>query len=631
MQTLKVIAMLMQVLGIPLFCFGQLALLKIEQNQKYGYIDTSRMTVIPCRFHTLGDFSEGLATARINDLYGYIDEKGNFVIEPQFEYATRFSQGLAQVYNQGTSFFIDRQGKQVPFLKGQEMGDFKFGVANVVSDSGGVGLSNQKGQFVLPAIYNHIGGFEQGLAVISRKNKKVKYFDGYEYGVIDTTGKFIVPFGMYAKIEGFSHGVAVASGKRDKWTGLIDQTGRLLFKINRASIFIDELTQLERIEVTMRSKKTKDTESHLYKAYANKKGDLVINDPENRWGYSFSAHRAFVGEEGAWRLVDTLGKQINSELFDEVLDGVFYNGLAWVKRIGEANWSIVDLSGKVIQKTSVQEVLRIPNSELLMYNLPIEDEEQDIRQDQFGLITFDGIIVTPAFYQDYDRTGFQHGYLFVIENGYLKYINKNGKGIWGAKFEPNFCSLNIDYMLRGHFYAASAAHPNDLGGFAKADNAPQAITTEMNFPTSLEVTVKENQDSVDLCSYTLYISNQSGVSQLFNAQDSRLYLKLQAKDTKGEWRDIEYLPSSWCGNSYHLLTLPNQTYWSFPVPRFEGSLPTVLRAELKVVDPTDDNDSTRKKKDYIIYSNEYKGGINPAQFWRKPGYSPAGLMDPYQN
>ena len=152
----------------------------------------------------------------------------------------------------------------------------------------------------------------------------------------------------------------------------------------------------------------------------------------------------------------------------------------------------------------------------------------------------------------------------------------------------------------------------------------------MNFPTKLAVTVKENQNAADLCTSTLYISNQSGINQLFNAQDSRLYLKLQAKNAKGEWRDIEYLPSSWCGNSYHLLTLPDQSYWSFPVPRFEGSFSTVLRAELRVVDPAGPADSTRKKSDYIIYSNEFKGGINPAQFWRKPGYTPTGLMDPYQ-
>ena len=31
----------------------------------------------------------------------------------------------------------------------------------------------------------------------------------------------------------------------------------------------------------------------------------------------------------------------------------------------------------------------------------------------------------------------------------------------------------------------------------------------------------------------------------------------------------------------------------------------------------------------VIYSNEFQGSINPAQFWRKRGYTPQGLMDPY--
>ena len=39
----------------------------------------------------------------------------------------------------------------------------------------------------------------------------------------------------------------------------------------------------------------------------------------------------------------------------------------------------------------------------------------------------------------------------------------------------------------------------------------------------------------------------------------------------------------------------------------------------------------RIKKELIIYSNEFDGYINPAQFWRKQDYSPNGIMDPYND
>lgn len=47
----------------------------------------------------------------------------------------------------------------------------------------------------------------------------------------------------------------------------------------------------------------------------------------------------------------------------------------------------------------------------------------------------------------------------------------------------------------------------------------------------------------------MYVVNNTTNKITFNAQDSRLYMKMQAKDSAGEWKDIEYLPSSWCGNS----------------------------------------------------------------------------------
>jgi hypothetical protein len=51
----------------------------------------------------------------------------------------------------------------------------------------------------------------------------------------------------------------------------------------------------------------------------------------------------------------------------------------------------------------------------------------------------------------------------------------------------------------------------------------------------------------------------------FKAQDSRLYLVAEALNEKNEWVAITYLPSSWCGNSYHEITLDANEYWSFDI------------------------------------------------------------------
>ena len=100
-------------------------------------------------------------------------------------------------------------------------------------------------------------------------------------------------------------------------------------------------------------------------------------------------------------------------------------------------------------------------------------------------------------------------------------------------------------------------------------------------------------------------------------------MKMQALDKDNNWRDIEYLPDSWCGNSYHLLTLEPGAYWKFVIPNFDGEMRTKLRIQPQYIDRTD------PKKDRLLYSNIIDGEINPAQLWNKRPYYPQGIMDPY--
>jgi len=52
---------------------------------------------------------------------------------------------------------------------------------------------------------------------------------------------------------------------------------------------------------------------------------------------------------------------------------------------------------------------------------------------------------------------------------------------------------------------------------------------------------------------------------------------------------------------------------------------------MNYIDPGDHSKRRRGRKEVTVYSNEYSGSVNPAQFWRKPEYIPAGIMDPYNN
>ena len=75
---------------------------------------------------------------------------------------------------------------------------------------------------------------------------------------------------------------------------------------------------------------------------------------------------------------------------------------------------------------------------------------------------------------------------------------------------------------------------------------------------------------------------------------------------------IGYAPGSWCGNSYHIVTLPANKAWVFIAPIYTGMIKAKLRFVLGK-----------------ITSNEFMGSINKEQFTIKQGHIPTSIMDPY--
>jgi hypothetical protein len=188
--------------------------------------------------------------------------------------------------------------------------------------------------------------------------------------------------------------------------------------------------------------------------------------------------------------------------------------------------------------------------------------------------------------------------------------------------------VKINHMIRGHFYAASprVEYLDDIGGWGGSDNSFQKV--DENLPVKnkkFEVyidTTEITEWGNGYAGYNVYVINTASDTMFFQAQDSRLYMEIQAMNKLGEWKSIQYLPNSWCGNSYHKLYLPSGTYWNFATPVFKGRYKTKLRIYLIYKE-------SPQGKDEIVYSNEIYGSINAGQFWRKKKYTPNGIMDPY--
>ncbi len=183
--------------------------------------------------------------------------------------------------------------------------------------------------------------------------------------------------------------------------------------------------------------------------------------------------------------------------------------------------------------------------------------------------------------------------------------------------------LDIDFMLRGNIYAQSSIEDSTaLGGFGGSENLPKMINAENDFSESglfLKIdTAKTVAINDKFNGYKFYIVNKSDTIIKLDASDSRLYVIAEVF-YKNEWKPIEYLPSSWCGNSYHEVYLKQNEYWEFIVPKFSGKIKTKLRYRLMM------------GSEKYIYSNEILASINKSQLKLKQGHKPDGIMDPYND
>ncbi len=616
------------------------SLFKIVQDNRIGYIDVYGNAVIKPAFLNGNDFSEGLAAVRVNGLYGFIDPAGKFVIHPQYDYALNFQHGIACVYKEGKPFFINRKEDIVldTVYKAVQFITNDLAVVETAKKVKGI-ISLGTKKLLADTIFQKIGLVRDGVAVVVKKKKNAKSQE--LYAVIDASGNMVVPFGVYREINDYVNGYALAvedNEHGDDKDVVIDTKGFVVFERYRknnsylSESFYDGLAVVDLYKYWLKEDKgVSYTSSKRYEGYINLKGEVVFEDSTARSMKRFSGGRAFAETNGKYRMINTRFQQVGHEIFDKVLNDGFKNNYAIVGKQGQ--WGIVDTNGSIIiePKYDLIDETGLADSFFFFGVESYDDEEGDL----FGIAALNGKKILNPIMQQFDRTGFHNGLLKAIINSRLTYIDKAGNIVWQEKITPATAleALNIDFMNRGYFYAQSKPHEDDLGGFGRNENAPKPLVAAAGFPADkLSVVVKPGeldtiQDHYKGC--VVYVANSTNREIEFNAQDSRLYMNVQAKDAEGRWRDIEYLPVSWCGNSYHIMTLSPNSFWSFSTPLYEGGFPTKLRIELKYIDPKRKENDGKRRKVITVYSNEYDGSINLAQFWNKRTYYPGGIMDPY--
>jgi hypothetical protein len=620
-----------------LSCFAQQPLFRIIQQGKIGYMDKKGTVVIPAIYLNGTDFSEGLAAVRHNGYYGYIDMSGNFVIPPRYDRANRFYRGIALAYKKGEPVFINKAGQPVlpPVYSGLSfIDDRHVRVTTLTGKQGVLNLGN--GRLLVDTVFESISDFQEGAAIAmltaAGENKE------QAVAVIDMLGRFIVKPGKYSEIKPFSEGYAVVvikgkSGEDDDYEGVIDTKGNLLFTRNVENSWLDGEFHEGLVRVNLydknppREKGISYSSGNSYEGFINPRGEVVLDTPAYKYVKDFSGGRAFVeNRKKEYILIDRNFRPVSSQTFFGVESGTFVNGYAIVET--EEGTGIIDTMGRFVVPPKYYEISNVGVMDGVFF-FAEEDEDNDVK---YGMADLQGNVLLKAVMQEFNRGGFWNGLLRATIDGKLTYIDRKGAIVWQQQEDTpgKLLPLNVDFMVRGYFNAYSTPQSGDYSnGWAVSRNVPEKIKGTEPFPPNTFSIVIDTSTVDTFASryygYKLYVSNATGDTIHFNAQDSRLYLKLQARDESGEWNDIEYLPNSWCGNSYHELKLEPNAYWSFTIPNYTGEIKTFVRAELKYKDGKDPG------KNKLLYSNIIPAGINPGQFWNKLEYRPQGIMDPYWN
>lgn len=179
--------------------------------------------------------------------------------------------------------------------------------------------------------------------------------------------------------------------------------------------------------------------------------------------------------------------------------------------------------------------------------------------------------------------------------------------------------VSSSVMARAVYARAYSEDSEGIGGHSVSKNTPRRWSGPAPATPGVVVLVEPTTRSevVGRVGMRVVVLNATGRRVAFAAQDSMLDLVQEACEPgTGEWRPIEYLPRSWCGNSYHTVFLGPNECWEVAAPRYAGAVKTQLRFRLRI-----DGE--------IVYSAPFEGSVNPGQFLTKQGHRPTNLMDPY--
>lgn len=158
----------------------------MDENGRAGFIDINGNVRIPFKYNQCGSFSEGFASVLVNGLVGFIDKSAQMIVEPQFAWnpgkETRFSDGAA-VVQIGESEKPTKDGLRDVAITQER---------NILANKSGLfGVIDKTGKFIIPPTYVQLGDFYNGLAWVNLSDAYIIHGDTNRWGYINKQGTIV--------------------------------------------------------------------------------------------------------------------------------------------------------------------------------------------------------------------------------------------------------------------------------------------------------------------------------------------------------------------------------------------------------------------------------------------------------
>lgn len=307
--------------------------LQYLDNGKKGFKDLYNKIIIPTIYQEAEDFSEGLASVKLNDKWGFIDKNGNNIIPYQYESVQHFKDGTAYVCKKSKWGKINKLGEIIiPFIYDYPY-DFKEGLA-IYKKGDKVGFIDKKNNIIIPPIYTNAHEFHNGLAFVGNES----YSSIGDYQWIDKNNNIVI---FLERKKGYTT-VSCLEFKEVPILASYNLNNQIYNFYNFSGKIINT-NQFDKMGCRFFEGLTWFYKNGLY-GYLDKNGNELIPAEYIEANYFYDSLALVKNSNNKLGYIDRNGNTIISFIYDDATN--FKNGISAVKL--NKYWGAINKSGKVI-------------------------------------------------------------------------------------------------------------------------------------------------------------------------------------------------------------------------------------------------------------------------------------------